>query len=303
MHCLRSWSVSVAQPGVRRWVRTLAIVAALCGYAAAPAWAQYQPQQAEPGITVEGSGEQKATPDVIELNMKIVGRAELTDDAVVKHRDARKRTLEAFKALKLENLKIDERELSLRPGNAQEMWQAAMNGMMQTAGKRTQIEISSTLRARLVDVGKIPEEELMSTIGKLLDTAQDTGAGIGPSDSDVSMAWRYGYRMNQNAIVKFIISDISQIREKAYEAAVQDSRQRAQRLARLNGVKLGPVVAVEERTGSGGGQIYYYPWGGGGDDSEHADNEIVADTFSGAAIKVKLQVRFAIRPDQDAASN
>jgi uncharacterized protein YggE len=293
----------VAQPGVRRWFQTLAVVAGVCGFPAAPAWAQYQLPQAEPGITVEGSGEQRAKPDVIELNMRIAGRAELTDDAVVKHRDARKRTLEAFKALKLDNLKIDERELSLRPGNSQEMWQAAMNGMMTTSGKRTQIEISSTLRARLVDVGKIPEEELMSTIGKLLDTAQDTGAGIGPSDSDVSMAWRYGYRMNQNAIVKFIISDISQIREKAYEASVHDARQRAQRLARLNGVKLGPVIAVEERTGSAGRGYYYYPWGGGDEEGEHPENEVVADTFSGAAIKVKLQVRFAIRPDQDAASN
>lgn len=303
MHCLRSWSVFVAQPGVRRWVQTMAVVAGFCGFSAAPAWAQYQVQQAEPGITVEGSGEQRATPDVIELNMKLVGRAELTDDAVVKHRDARKRTLEAFKALKLDNLKLDERELSLRPGNSQEMMQAAMNGMMQGGGKRTQIEISSSLRARLVDVGKIPEEELMSTIGKLLDTAQDSGAGIGPSEADISMAWRYGYRSNQGAIVKFIISDINQIREKAYEAAVQDARQRAQRLARLNGVKLGPVIAVEERTGSAGGRVYYNPWGGGDDSDEHAETEVVADTFSGAAIKVKLQVRFAIRPDQEAASN
>ncbi|HVW00848.1 MAG TPA: SIMPL domain-containing protein [Planctomycetaceae bacterium] len=303
MHCLRSWSVSVAQPGVPRWVRMTAVVLGLCGLATTSCWAQFQPQSAEPGITVEGSGEQRATPDLIELNMRIMGRAELTDDAVVKHRDARKRTLESFKALKLDNLKIDERELSLRPGNAQEMWQAAMNGMMQSASKRTQIEISSTLRARLVDVGKIPEEELMSTIGKLLDTAQDSGAGIGPSEADISMAWRYGYRTNQGAIVKFIISDISQIREKAYEAAVQDARQRAQRLARLNGVKLGPVIAVEERSGSGGGRMYYYPWGGGDDEGEHSENEVVADTFSGASIKVKLQVRFAIRPDQDAASN
>src|SRR5262249_12461345 len=89
---------------------------------AAPARAQLVAPQGEPGITVEGTGEARSVPDVVEINLKLTARAELTDDAVVKHRDARKRAMETFKALKLDNLKIDERDLSLRPGNAQEMW-------------------------------------------------------------------------------------------------------------------------------------------------------------------------------------
>src|SRR5205807_942115 len=49
----------------------------LAGWGAAPACAQLV--QSEPGITVEGSGEARSTPDVIEINLKLTARAELTD--------------------------------------------------------------------------------------------------------------------------------------------------------------------------------------------------------------------------------
>ena len=121
----------------------------------------------------------KTIPDVVEINLRLVARGELTDDAVVKHRDARKRTLETFQALKLDNLKLEEKDLTLRPGNSQEMMQMMMWGGMQSSqNKRTQIEVGSMLRARLTNVNKLPTEDLMSTIGKLIDAAQDSGAGL-----------------------------------------------------------------------------------------------------------------------------
>ena len=121
--------------------------------------------------------------------------------------------------------------------------------MPSSQNKRTQIEVGSTLRARLVDVGKVPTEELMSTIGKLLDAAQDSGAGLGLSDSDMMMMRYYGGGVQQNSLVKFIVTNIGDIREKAYDHAVADARKRAERLARLNGVKLGAVLAVVGRGG------------------------------------------------------
>jgi uncharacterized protein YggE len=258
----------------------------------ATARAQFQIPQGEPGITVEGSGEARSVPDVVEINLKLTARAELTDDAVVKHRDARKRALETFKALKIDNLKIEEKDLSLRPGNAQEMWQMMWNGMPASQNKRTQIEVGSTLRARLVDVGKVPTEELMSTIGKLLDAAQDSGAGLGLSDSDMMMM-RYGWNVQQSSLVKFIVTNIGEIREKAYDQAVADARKRAERLARLNGVKLGQVLAVDEIAVAG---MRYNPYYGGYDsgDSKEEQEEVTAETLSGGHIRIRLRVRYAI---------
>jgi uncharacterized protein YggE len=264
----------------------------LCGWGATPAGAQFL--QSEPGITVEGSGEARSTPDVVEINLKLTARAELTDDAVVKHRDARKRALETFKALKLDNLKLEDKDLSLRPGNAQEMMQMMWNGMPSSQNKRTQIEVHSTLRARLVDVAKVPTEELMSTIGKLLDAAQDSGAGLGMSDSDMMMMRYYGYGGMQNSsLVKFIVTNISEIREQAYDLAVADARKRAERLARLNGVKLGPVLAVDELTTGRSSPYFYMPDVG---DTKENQEEVMAETLSGGHVRIKLRVRYAIEP-------
>ena len=245
-----------------------------------------------PGISVDGLGEVKTKPDVVEINLRLVARGELTDDAVVKHRDARKRTTETFQALKLDNLKLEEKDLNLRPGNAQEMMQMMWNGMPPSQNKRTQIEIASMLRARLVNISKVPTEELMSTIGKLIDAAQDSGAGLGISDNDMMMM-RYGYNMRQTPLVKFVVTNLTELREKAYELAVADARKRADRLARLNGVKLGAVTAIDEVESGRQNMIYnYYPFNP--EEGSHDKVELVADSMMGGQITVHVRVRFAI---------
>lgn len=275
---------------VRSTISRLGAAMLLAMGLSSPVSAQFGYQH-EPGITVEGSGVTRAVPDVVEINLRLAAKAELTDDAVVKHRDARKRTLDTFKALKLENLELEEKDLSLRPGNAQEVWQMMWNGMPPAQNKRTQIEVGSMLRARLKGVEKVPPEELMSTIGKLLDAAQDSGAGLGISDSDMMQMRYYGWGRQNTALVKFVVTDINQTREKAYELAVADARQKAERLARLNSVKLGMVLAVDE-LGSGNSNPYYYvPVDL---DSKENPSEVMAETLSGAKISIRLRVRFAI---------
>jgi uncharacterized protein YggE len=254
------------------------------------ATAQFSPP---PGISVEGLGEVKTKPDAVEINLRLVARGELTDDAVVKHRDARKRTTETFQALKLENLKLEEKDLNLRPGNAQEMMQMMWNGMPPSQNKRTQIEIASMLRARLVNISKVPTEELMSTIGKLIDAAQDSGAGLGVSDSDMMMMRYYGYGMRQTPLVKFVVTNLGELREKAYELAVADARKRAERLARLNGVKLGGVTAIDE-VESGRQNMIYNNYPVNPDEGAQDKEELMADSMTGGKITVHLRVRFAI---------
>ena len=260
---------------------------------------QAQSIHPEPGITVEGTGEAVTVPDVVEINVKLNARGELTDDAVVKHKDSRKRTMETFEALKLDNLKLKEKDLSLKPGNMQEMMQMMWNGMPPSQNKRTPIEVGSTLQARLVEIDKMPTEELMSTIGKLLDAAQDSGAGLGVSDSDMMNMRYYGYS-RQTSLVKFIVTNVGEIREKAYELAVKDARRRAERLARLNGVTLGNVLAVDELPAAGGRQLPYY-YGPISDSDDDDKSEVVADTLSGGKITVRLRIRFGIAGAADQA--
>lgn len=276
--------------------RLSAMVCLMIFFSCSVAWAQYHPpgNTSEPGITVEGTGEAKTVPDVVEINLKLNARGELTDDAVVKHKDSRKRTLETFEALKIPNLKLEERDLSLRPGNMQEMRMMMWNGTPPAQNKRTPIEIGSTLRARLVEVDKIPTEELMATIGKLIDAAQDAGVSMGVSESDTMNMWYYGYS-RQQSLVKFVVTNVTEIREKAYELAVKDARQRAERLARLNNVQLGAVLAVDELPTGAGSQRVPYGYDAGSNDSEdEAKTEIIAETLSGGKITVRLKIRFGI---------
>ena len=273
----------------------IAIVVALTLALSGPSMTYAQQNAGDTGIVVEGFGETRSIPDVVEINMNLAAKAELTDDAVVKHRDSKKRALDTFNALKLENLELEEKNLALKAGvNAQEMMQMRWGGMPPASNKRTQVEVGSTLRARLKGIDKLPLEELMSNVGKLLDAAQDSGATLGMSESEMMMRWNWGWQSN-SSLVKFIVTNANDAREKAYELAVNDAKKRADRLARLSGVKLGVVVAIDEIGNDSGGGPYYYYRPNDQDETQHKD-EVVAETMSGGKIKVKLRVRFAIAP-------
>ena len=59
------------------------------------------------GISVYGTGETSAKPDLVEISLRANASAELTADALVKYRDTKRRTLEAFEKLKLEKLEVE----------------------------------------------------------------------------------------------------------------------------------------------------------------------------------------------------
>ncbi len=197
------------------------------------------------GITVYGTGDLSTRPNWVEVDLNLSGKAELTADALVKYRDAKKRVIEAIEKLNVKNLSLDERGLSVSAGTPLEAQQRAMNGMPQVPTK-TQIEVASVLRVRVKDIRDLPPEDLIKTVGRLLDTAQDTGVTIGPSAAEVMRNMRYGNYSNNTTAVRFVVADLAEIREKAYEQAVADARSRAARLAKLNQVKLGGALSVQE---------------------------------------------------------
>jgi uncharacterized protein YggE len=250
------------------------------------------------GITVYGSGELRAKPNFVEISLKAAARAELTDDAIVKFKDSKQRTLDAFTALKMKNLTVHETGLTLAPGNIQQIMQQMWNGMPQQNAKKPEIEISSALHLQLSEVANVPSEELLKTIGKLLDTASDSGAEYGPSQAEMQMAYRYGRNVS-GVIVKFILRDLEAIREKVYEKAVEDARTRAERLAKLHGLKLGPAIAVQEVQVSGdetGAQQVVQPWDVATNSDTPVEPQIVSNSFNEIPFRVKLMVRFSTEP-------
>lgn len=249
------------------------------------------------GILVSGTGEVKAKPNFVEIDLRTAASAELTADAIVKYRDAKRRTMEAFEKLEMKELTLEERGLSLTPGNAQEAMNMAMRGMGGGTPYKMQVEISSTIHVKLGGIRDMPAEQVMETIGKLLDTAQDSGAAVGPSQAEINMAWRYGNNVN-GAIVHFVLRDLAEMREEAYEKAVADARRRAERIAKLTNVKVGQVLSVQEQYVSGDDtpiQVQYYGYRQpSATPASLEDQNINSETFAETPFQVKLLVRFAI---------
>lgn len=257
------------------------------------------------GITVYGSGEASAKPDLVEIGLRATATAELTADAIVKYSDTKRRTLESFDNLKLERLEVEELGVSLANGNSAEAMQMMMRGMPADTAGKVQVEISSALVLRLSGIRDKTAEEVMETVGKLLDAARDSGANVGPSAADLNMAYRYG-RQPEGTLVRFVVRDLDKLREAAYEAAVAEARARAERLAKLNGIKLGEVTSVQEVSVSGDeAAAVAQPWQVSGTPAARPkEPQITSDSFAEVPFRVRLMVRFGIAPaDEKTAQN
>ena len=106
---------------------------ALVALSASAARAQYPAMATtdSTGITVFGTGELQTMPNLVEIDLRAGGSSELTADSIVKYQDAKRRALEAFEELKLEDLTIEEHGLNLSAGgNSTAQMQMMMNGMV-----------------------------------------------------------------------------------------------------------------------------------------------------------------------------
>lgn len=261
----------------------------------------------EDGITVSGTGSVAARPNLVEVDLQVVGKAELTSDALVKYRDAKKRVLDVVAKLDIENLGINERAVSITVGNSTEQQQRILNGMVQTGGK-PEVSVSSTVRLTLKNAREIEPEELIKTIGRLLDVAQDAGVNVGPTAAEVMMAYRYGRQPENAAPVRFVLDDLAELREKAYEAAAADAQARAARLAKLHRTTLGPAISIHELAVGGDSpattvvNAYAYAQGAQPVATETEGPRIISSSLAEVPVQVRLMVRFGTAPPDPATA-
>ena len=257
----------------------------------------------EVGILVHGVGEVKAKPNLVEIDLQTAGSAEITGDAVVKYQDSKRRTLEAFNKLKMENLKIEEGGLTINGAMTPQQIQILQQGN-QVQNMKVPVQIGGVLRLRLAGVQEMNALKLMETIGSLLDVAKDCGAGLGPTQQQIN----YGYNYQEQPLCKFVLQDFQALRDQAYKSAVADARSRAQKLAELTGIGVGSVISVQEVEVPGEQtEVNLFQMQNGGissiPDSGSATNpRIVSNQFAEVSIRVKLQVRYAIQPNMPKAA-
>jgi uncharacterized protein YggE len=282
-------------PGV---VLVLAVV--VLGLASGQAHAQAPaspPAQNLDGFTVMGKGATAAKPNRLEIDLEIAASSEMTSDVIVKYRDAKKRLQEAFTALKLGNVAVEERALAV-----DQKGQVFNPYMMDTPPARkgkVEVQLTRKLVITCTNIKDMDEEALLQLVARLLDVAQDAGAKVGGGGDFNPYAWRYG--ANNTALVRFILDDFEPLSDKAYEQAIGDARTRATRLARLSGVELGPIAGVREvlipgEKSQGNSSPYFYYDMGTSNDDEMPRKQLIASKFQEIPVKVELQVRFTTIP-------
>jgi uncharacterized protein YggE len=194
------------------------------------------------GFTVAGKGSAAAKPNRLEIDLEVSAASELTADAIVKYRDAKRRLQDAFTALKLEDVEVVERGLLVNEKGMQ------MNpyffDYQPNRRAKAEVQLSRKLVVRCSKIRELDEEALLQLVGKLLDAAQDAGARVG-SGPDMNYRYYYNpYEQMQSGLIRFILDDFDKLEEEAYEKAIADAQARAARLARLSRVELGPITAV-----------------------------------------------------------
>jgi uncharacterized protein len=265
----------------------VAVVAVFLIAAVHPAHAQFFPQGAATaagnieGFTVTGKGFVSAKPNRLEIDLEVSAASELSADAIVKYRDAKRRLQESFTALKLSNVAIEERGLLVDQKGAD--FNPYFFDYQPSRKAKVEVQLTRKLIVKCSDIRKMDEEALLQLVAKLLDVAQDAGGKVGPSQNPWANYY-YGYRNQQTGLVRFILDDFDKLEEEAYAKAVADAEARAGRLAKLSHVKLGSVTAVREVSSPGPRET--------GQDDDVPQKRLESSRFQEIPVRVELMVRF-----------
>jgi uncharacterized protein len=259
------------------------------------------------GITVAATGEAMVKPNKLELEVNTSVSAELTADAVVKYRDALKRTKETIDKLKIENLELSEHGVSVAStmgGTTNVSY--VMQGRVITAAQsgesslKPEVSISKSLRLSVKGIDKLSEEQVIALVAKLLDGVKDAGLGARPETNNLSEG-----QPNAGAVIMFIADDLAAARKKATEQAFSRAKEKAQRIAELAGGHLGAATAVDEvPAGSGedaANETVPTPMYVPGSNSTNGDGiRLASPTLADIPVRVGLQVRFKLQPAEAA---
>jgi uncharacterized protein YggE len=263
--------------------------------AVGPARAQYFPMGMSgqssagdiQGVTVAGKAAIAASPNLVEIDLEVSSASELTADAIVKYRDAKRRLHDAFAALKLDDVAVEERGLLVdRKGM---MPNPYFGGMPSTSAAKTEVQLTRKLVIKCSNIRGMEEDRLLQLIAKVLDVAQDAGARVG-KQIDLNRYYYYGINPQNEGLIRFVVDDYDKLQEEAYEKAIADARARAERLARLSRVELGPIVAVREALVPAD-RITPNPA-----DDEGPRKRLETSKLQDIPVRVELLVRFEIHP-------
>jgi uncharacterized protein YggE len=203
----------LAEGGFRmaRFVFGSFIVLALA-MASLPADAQQQ-QPRERYVSVTGEGEAQAAPDLAVIQAGVTTQAKTARQASESNSETMTKVLAALKAGGIAERDIQTSQFSIRP-----LRDYRKNGDNRITG----FEISNRVSVKVRDIAKVET---------VLDQVITAGA-------------------NDLSGIRFVVSERSQLLDKARGDAVADARRKAELLANAAGAKLGSATTIVENGGT-----------------------------------------------------
>lgn len=164
-------------------------------------------------ITVTGTGEASAKPDLALSSLTVLRIAPTAGAALEEANKAIGDVVEAMKALKIEPRDLQTSGFQISPQYRYDTGQDGNQSPPQLVG----YEVRNTLSVRIRD---------LAAVGTILDRAIALG-------------------VNEGNGIQFTIDDPTTLRSQARRKAVEDARATAATLADAAGVTLGPVVSID----------------------------------------------------------
>lgn len=264
-----------------RWLVLSWIVAA---YVILPpvAWGQHE---ATSQLTVQGHGKTRARPTSVEVVGTISADAELAGDALTKFRSAKGAALEALQGLGIANLTVEAKGYALGPSTMnQNATELILNRTRGVAPEPPKVLMQESLHLRLSAIDKLEYDQVLEALAKIVDGGKEAGVTFGSPQSLRSLS---SSREELSTFATFLVDDLAAMREQAEVQALQNARTTATRLAKLSGLELGEIRAVQESN--------YLA------SSLRPSSPEQSSKFEDLEVSVTLQVQFALRPALGAA--
>ena len=287
---------------IRSDVAAIFFTAMVLGISACPAVGQFYEgpgaqggtQANIDGFAVVGKGTAAAKPNRLEIELEVSAASELSADAIVKYRDAKKRLQDAFSTLKMSNVAVEERGLLVdQKGQA---FNPYYMDMPPARKGKVEVQLKRKLVVSVSNIRSMDEEALLQLVAKLLDVAQDAGGKIG-GGADFNPYYYNPYSQMGGKLVRFVLDDFEALQEKAYGDAIANARAKATRLAKLCGAELGRVTGIREVVVPGEkapaiGMGFYYQPPSTETDEEVPRKRLESSKFQEIPVRVELLVRF-----------
>jgi len=251
---------------------------------------------------VTASGEVRAKPNAVEIDVTVAEGDARAGDALGKYAEAKKRLLEACGNLKLATLAVEERaiEVTAEPGQPAGVFGPvavpvpAFGPVIAPAfaapANVPEIRVARTIRLTLRGIRDKPEAEVLETIGTILDAVRDAGGTVGPSGPYAPYVGDSSFK----SVCRFVLEDAAELRKKAAEAALAQARTDAGALA---GGRVGPLVAVSAGGATGPAVQRVVPndtFARSGNEGDDSPQRLTSPRFTEIPVRVGIQATFRL---------